>query len=69
MEDFYFFFNFIIFAGYSSLGWQLFSFRASNILFYALLTFRVSVEKCAGLTFSFSLVAFNIISLFSVLNV
>ena len=35
------------FAGYSSQGWHLCSFRVFMTSVQALLTFRVSVEKCA----------------------
>jgi hypothetical protein len=59
------------FAGYGNLGWLLFSFRAWNTSFYALLAFRVSIEKFAVILMSLPLYAtcyfffefFNIFSL------
>lgn len=35
------------FAGYSNVGWQLFSFKVWHTSFHAFLVFRVSVEKSA----------------------
>ena len=60
------------FSGYSSLDWHMWFFRGCKISVEALLAFSVSVEKSGviliGLplyiTWPFSLVAFNILSLF-----
>jgi hypothetical protein len=35
--------------GYINLGWQFFTFKAWNVSFYALLVFRVSIEKYASM--------------------
>jgi hypothetical protein len=63
------------FAGWSILGLKLFSFSAWKTSLYALLAFKVSIEKSAvilmGLSLYvicfFSLTGFNILSLVSVL--
>jgi hypothetical protein len=65
------------FAGYSSLGWHLSSLRMYMTSDQALLAFIVSVEKSGviliGLllcvTWSFSLVVFNIHSLFCIFSI
>ena len=65
------------FVGYSSLSWHLWFLRACKIPVQARLAFRVSVEKLGviltGLplyvTWPFSLVAFNIPSLFYMFRV
>jgi hypothetical protein len=63
------------FAGQSILGLKLFSFSAQNTLLHVFLAFKVSIEKYAVILMDlplyvicfFSLIAFNIVSLFSVL--
>jgi hypothetical protein len=65
------------FAGYSSLDWRLYSIRICMTSDQALLAFKVSIEKSGliliGLplyiTWSFSLAAFNILSLLCALSV
>ena len=65
------------FAGYSSLDWYLCSLKVCMTFVQDLLAFRVSVEKCGviltGLllyvTFPFSLMPFNILSLFCAFSV
>jgi hypothetical protein len=64
------------FAGYNILGLKFFLFSAWNTSLHIPLAFKVSVEKSAAfwwaylyMLFVFSLTAFNILSLFSVLVV
>ena len=65
------------FAGYSSLGWHLWSFVVSRTSIQELVAFKISIEKSGvilmGLpvcvTWSFSLVAFNNFSLFCTFRV
>ena len=77
MEYFGFSISVDCFAGYSSLGWHLYSLRVCMTSDQALLAFVVSVEKSdvilIGLplyvTWPFSLTAFNILSLLCAFNV